>query len=286
LSRLINYLRSARSAEVTMMIGFPVTGILFAFSKFSELFNPDVFIFITAIFFLSSAIYSFNALAGISEDENNERLKNDLGSNKKKFFQGSMVLFIFLFVTLFSLIDAVLVLLSIFSFFLWFSYSFPRKGLKYKPLAGTFVHFIGQMIHFHMGYIIIGEFSAFSFLVSIYFALLFSSGHINHELIDYEADREMRINSGAVYFGKSQWEKLSGILFLSSTLYIVILIISGILDPFQGIPFAIAGALHCIYRIKTLKKDLSKTRFLKERSFYRATYFTGGVVFVITKVLL
>jgi len=282
--RIVDCLKSARSAEVTMMLGFPATGLLFSFSQLSHLFSMKTLMFMAAIFFLSSAIYSFNALSGIKEDEKNERLKNDLGSSKMFFFKISLTIFIVLFVLLFYIIDLTLLILSIISFFLWFLYSFPRTGLKYKPVAGTIIHFAGQIIHFHMGYIILSGFSLNSFLISIYFAILFSSGHLNHELIDYEADKTMEINSGAVFFGKKRWEEVSGYLFLSSTLYIIFLIMSGIVVTLEGIPFAFAGIIHFIYRILYLKNDLTKMRFLKERKFYRIIYFIAGILFIIVKV--
>ena len=285
MAKAFNYLKTARSAEVTMMLGFPATGILFAFSTVSQLLSKESFFFMIAIFFLSSAIYSFNALSGIKEDESNERLKKDLGPQKKVFFIVTLLTFILLFIVFFYIIDLKLVFLSIFSFLLWSLYSFPRNGLKYKPVFGTTIHFVGQIIHFHMGYIIIDSFSLRSFLISIYFAILFASGHINHELIDYEADKKMKINSGAVYFGKKVWEKLSCILFLISTIYITALIFSGIVNRLHCLPFAAAGTVHLLYRLIFLKDNLEEERFLKERFFYRIAYFTAGLCFLLLKLV-
>ncbi len=285
MKKIFKYLKAARSAEVTMMLGFPATGILFAFSAPEQLFGINSFLFVIAIFFLSSAIYSFNALSGIREDEKNERLKKDLGSEKKIFFISTLLLFIFLFIVFFFLIDLKLVFLSTLSFFIWFLYSFPGKGLKYKPVLGTMVHFAGQIIHFHMGYIIIENFSLESLLISIYFAILFASGHINHELIDYESDKQMKINTGAVYFGKKIWEKLSFFMFLAATIYMVILIFSGVADPLHCIPFALAGITHLLYRQIFLKNELTTERFIKERSFYRGVYFISGISFLVLKLV-
>jgi lycopene elongase/hydratase (dihydrobisanhydrobacterioruberin-forming) len=284
LNNLFNYLKSARCAEVTMMLGFPATGLLFAFSSYEQLLNKNTFIFLIAIFFLSSAIYSFNALAGIKEDEKNERLKENLGSDRKIFFIVTLFLFSVIFLALFFTIDKHLGLFSIISFFLWFSYSFPKLGFKYRPVAGTAIHFLGQIIHFHMGYMIISNFSATSMFISIYFALLFSSGHINHELIDHDADKKMNVNSGAVYFGKNIWEKVSFIMFGSSTVYMVFLITAGIVEMLYGIPFVVAGTFHIVYRAIFLKAQFERKRFVKERSFYRIAYFFAGLFFMILKL--
>ncbi len=283
--QLLSYIKSARSAEVTMMLGFPATGILFAFSKPEELIKIEIFIFIVAIFFLSSAIYSYNALAGIKEDEENDRLKNDLGSNKKSFFKWSLAVFVTMFIFLFSFIDILLAILSMVSFLLWFLYSFPEKGLKYRPVAGTVIHFTGQIIHFHMGYIILKDMGIHSLLVSVYFAILFASGHINHELIDYEADKAMNVSSGAVFFGKKKWEKVSFMLFLFSTFYLIILMLLKVTEFVICWPFILAGTVHSVYRLKYLRKDLTRIRFLKERTFYRTVYFLSGAAFLTLKIL-
>ena len=42
-----------------------------------------------------------------------------------------------------------------------------------------------------MGYVILEPLSLNSFFISIYFALLFSAGHLHHEVIDYEADKKL-----------------------------------------------------------------------------------------------
>lgn len=283
MGKAIEFLKSTRSAEVAMMLGFPATGILFAFTDIRQLFSLKVIIFTLATFALSSAIYAFNAWAGYSEDVENERL-SDL-KNKKKFFIYSMILFIILFIVLYSLIDILLVVLSLISFFIWMVYSFPKKGFKYKPLLGTMIHFAGQVIHFQMGFAVLMKPDINSILISFYFALLFSAGHLNHELIDYEADRKMGINTGAVHFGKKNWEIVSSVLFSISTLYILVISTLKVVDFFYCLPFVAGGIIHIAHRLFLYKNDLSQKRFISERKFYRFVYFAAGIIFIILKEL-
>ncbi|HPS31414.1 MAG TPA: UbiA family prenyltransferase, partial [bacterium] len=283
MGKAIEFLKSNRSAEVAMMLGFPATGIMFAFNDIYQLFSLRVIIFIVATFALSSAVYAFNAWAGYSEDVENERLS--ALRNKKRFFIHSMILFIILFIILYALIDTLLVILSLISFCLWMIYSFPKKGFKYRPLLGTLIHFAGQVIHFQMGFAVLIKPDINSILISFYFALLFSGGHLNHELIDYDADKKMGINTGAVYFGKRNWEIVSSVLFSISTLYILVISTLKIANFFYCLPFVAGGIIHIAHRLFLYKNDLSQKRFISERKFYRFVYFAAGIIFIILKEL-
>ncbi|MGI6395462.1 MAG: UbiA family prenyltransferase [bacterium] len=280
---VINFFKSSRSTEVAMMLGFPATGVLFAFSKFEQLVSLPVIVFVMATFALSLAIYAFNAWAGAEEDIENERLPEL--KRKKSFFIKSTALFVVIFISLYLLINPMLALFSVASFLLWALYSFPKKGFKYKPVAGTFIHFIGQVLHFQMGFSVLSVLNYNSFLISFYFALLFCAGHINHELIDYESDKKMGTKTGAVYFGKEKWEKLSFLIFSFSTLYILTLTLFKAADIILVWSFILAGVIHAAYKLMLCSGNLSKERFLKERKFYRFIYFLAGTLFIVTKAL-
>ena len=284
MNKVLSFLKSARSAEVALMIGFPITGALVAFDSVSDLFTVDLLLFILGVFFLCSAVYSFNGWAGMAEDEKNIRLSALKG--KRKFFLFSLIIFIVSFIIIFSLLSSFLVISSIVSFFLWMVYSFPKKGFKYKPVLGTLIHFVGQILHFEMGYSVIKETDSFSLLVSIYFALLFSAGHINHELIDYEADKEAGTQTGAVYFGKKAWTYVSFILFSGATLFLLWTSVTKTINIIIFFPFIAAGFIHVARKLMTYRYDFSRERFLSERSFYRFAYFVAGVLFVVIKGLM
>jgi 4-hydroxybenzoate polyprenyltransferase len=165
-------------------------------------------------------------------------------------------------------------------------YSFPKKGFKYKPVLGTLTHFVGQILHFEMGYSIIKETGSFSLLISIYFALLFSAGHINHELIDYEADKTAGTQTGAVYFGKKTWAYVSFFLFTGSTVFLLYISIIKVVNIIVVFPFIAAGFIHVARKLMTYRYDFSRDRFLTERSFYRFAYFVAGILFVVIKGLM
>ena len=282
MKQLAAFIKSARFAEVSILLGFPMIGLFFAFTSPDQLFSLPVILFAAAIFSLFTAIYAFNGLAGTEDDKHNSRLSDLAG--KRRSFIVTLVVSLLLSLILFFLIKPVLAAFSALSFLLWGIYSFPKKGFKYRPVLGTLIHFIGQIIHFLMGYAVLAPVDKGSAAASVYFALLFSAGHINHELIDHDADEKSGIKTGAVRFGVSAWEKVSFLLFLTAALYISALsMIEKELLP-VCFPFITAGFIHIIFKICTFKKASVQTKFLEERLFYRILYFAAGIVFIAAKI--
>jgi len=276
------FIKSARFAEVSILLGFPMIGLFFAFKSAEELVSLPVFLFAAAIFSLFTAIYAFNGLAGTEDDKNNSRLADLAG--KRRSFIVTIAVSLVLSILLFLLIKPLLAAFSAVSFLLWCVYSFPKKGFKYRPVLGTLIHFIGQLIHFLMGYAVLAQVDGKSAAASVYFALLFSAGHINHELIDHDADEKSGIKTGAVCFGVSAWEKVSFALFTLAAVYISVLpALDKKLLP-ACFPFMIAGFIHIIFKICTFKKAPAQAKFLEERHFYRILYFAAGIVFIAAKI--
>lgn len=282
MKRISAFIKSARFAEVSILLGFPMIGLFFAFRSADQLISLPVFLFAAAIFSLFTAIYAFNGLAGIDEDGENDRLA-DLAGRRRSFI-ATLAVSLVLSLVLFFLIKPVLAVFSAVSFLLWCIYSFPKKGFKYRPVLGTLIHFVGQIIHFLMGYAVLAPVDGGSAAASVYFALLFSAGHINHELIDHDADEKAGTRTGAVCFGVKAWEKVSFALFLIAALYISALsLIERELLPIC-FPFIIAGIIHIVFKICTLKKVSAQAKFLEERSFYRVLYFAAGLLFIAAKI--
>ena len=282
MNKIPAFIKSARFAEVSILLGFPMIGLFFAFQSADQLIQLPVFLFAAAIFALFTAIYAFNGLAGTEDDKHNSRL-SDLKGVKNSFI-ATLIVSLILSLALFFLIKPVLAALSALSFLLWCIYSFPKKGFKYRPILGTLIHFAGQILHFLMGYTVLAPVDGRSAAVAVYFALLFSAGHINHELIDHDADEKAGTKTGAVCFGVPAWEKVSFALFLLSALYISAL--SALEKELLPVcfPFIIAGTIHIIFKICSFKKAPLQAKFLAERSFYRILYFAAGVAFIAARI--
>ena len=282
MKQLCAFVKSARFAEVSILLGFPMIGLFFAFGSVRELFSLNVFLFVIAIFALFTAIYAFNGLAGTEDDKHNSRLSDLAG--KRLSFIVTLAVSLALSLFVFFFIRPELAAFALVSFLLWCVYSFPKKGFKYRPGLGTLVHFVGQTLHFLMGYAVLAPVDGTSAAASVYFALLFSAGHINHELIDHDADEKSGIRTGAVCFGVKKWEKVSFFLFALAAVYITALALAepGLFSV--CLPFAAAGIAHGAFKIHAFKKPSEQAKFLAERSFYRVAYFVAGICFIAAKI--
>lgn len=282
MSKLAAFFKSARFVEVAIMLGFPVIGLIFAFDEPEQLLSPEPFLFVVGIFALFTAIYACNGLCGADEDTENERLAGLRG--RKRSFVVTLLISLIVSFACFFCINPLLLGMAAISMALWTLYSFPKIGFKYRPLLGTFLHFAGEILHFLMGYIVIREIDAGAVLASVYFALLFAAGHLNHELIDYDSDRKTGIKTGAVTFGKRNWEILSLAAASVSTLYLVVLLLTGAV-PKAAAFFAAAGVCHVVFRLLRIGLEPAQQKYLAERRFYRAAYFAAGVMFILVKVI-
>ena len=65
MKRISAFIKSARFAEVSILLGFPLIGIFFAFESAEQLVSTPVLFFVLAVFLLFTAIYAFNGLAGM-----------------------------------------------------------------------------------------------------------------------------------------------------------------------------------------------------------------------------
>ena len=284
MNKFLAFIKSARFAEISILLGFPMIGLFFAFKSPDELISLPAILFAAAVFALFTAIYAFNGLAGIESDRHNSRLSDLKG--KRTSFIVTLAISLSLSLVLFFLIKPVLALFSLISFMLWCLYSFPEKGFKHRPVSGTLIHFAGQIIHFLMGYTVLAQIDAGSIAAAVYFAILFSAGHINHELIDHDADEKAGTRTGAVCFGVRRWEKVSFVLFLLAALYITVLAFAEKEKFLICIPFTVAGFLHIIFKACTMKKAPVQEKFLAERSFYRILYFAAGLLFILAKLFI
>ena len=263
------------------MLGFPLVGVLFAVNDLSIAAIGKGTWFLFAILFLFISIYTFNAYSGRNPDSENPRLVSVRQGEERKFL-AITALFLVLSSLALWVLDIALMVLGLISFLLWAFYSYPEIGLKNRPIAGTLVHFVSQNIHFQMGYLVLAAVSTRSLLVGVFFALLFSGGHIQHELIDYEADKKATIRTNAVEFGREKALAIELAIFLAAAIYWLFLFGQGILTPYEFYPFAAASALQLITLLVLWRRIADDQRYsLLNRSLYRLYFLLAGLAFML-----
>ncbi len=273
--------RWLRIGESALMLGFPLVGVLFAINEISGTNIGSAIWFAIAIFLLSISIYTFNAYCGRNWDSDNPRLAVNKGDSER-FYLLIPIFSLIMSILALWLLDITLAVLALVNFILWALYSYPRIGFKNKPIAGTIVHFLSQILLFQMGYLVLSAVSARSILASIFFALLFSGGHLQHEVIDYKVDKEAGIRTNAVVFGPRTAEKIEFSIFLFAAIYWSLLYYVEVIYRYEYLPFVLASCLQLTTMLIFGVKIAEEQRFsLLNRALYRFYFLVAGIFFMI-----
>ena len=203
--QIIKIAKSVRAAESLLLTGFIIIGGIYSLMFISSIKALDFILLFGISYSLMLSVYTANALLGKKHDKINPRLKS------LTLFTSNYYLILTILLYSFSAILCLLfypktIGFQIAIFVLCFIYAIPGFG-KHLPLVGTFFHFFVGIIQFNFAFLFFAPISIHSFLISLYFALIFSAGHLHHEVIDYEADFKNKIKSSAVKWGFKTIEK-------------------------------------------------------------------------------
>lgn len=279
-----NLYKALRVLETLLMSGFFIIGSFFGVSDYTDyIVVKKIGIIGIVTFFTILSIYAYNAYAGVNEDAVNKRLASlSFYRAKEYLFLGIAFLLIALF---FSLLigKPLYTLFTVIIFIIWMGYAYPAKGLKYKPYWGTVLHFLAQIIHFNLCYYVVHSLNIFAISVSVYFAIAFSIGHLNHEIIDSDTDIKARVKNTVAQ--KGVFFVLALIVFLCSInmIYVLLLYLLNLIDFslffILFIPAAGHWLLYVFFNVR------AKDNALLIRSVYRLLYFLALLVFVLAKIL-
>jgi 4-hydroxybenzoate polyprenyltransferase len=278
LTYLKKYIKLFRIKESLQITGFFIIGYFFAAESIDSV---NFFHFLTGSYLLVFSFYAFNSYAGYQDDLSNKRL-GDVSFISKKIFLLISILALILSLILFSeheyLFSSVIII-----FFLGYFYS-VNGGAKYIPFLGTSVHFIVEIFQFNIAFIFVhGTVTFESFFISLYFGTLFSAGHIHHELIDFESDKNAGIKTIPAVIGLGNANYLCFLLFFLSFLYLLLLFKLNYITTIALLPFSLAFTTHLIIWIY-LEKTKGVINFLKlHRTIYRTLYFLAGILFLTLK---
>src|SRR5262249_32269009 len=78
------------------------------------------------------------------------------------------------------------------------------------------LHFIGGSLHFLLGYATFTAVDTRGVAISIFFALVFTAGHLMQETRDFEGDQRNGIRTNAVVFGKERTFLAGFVLFTAA----------------------------------------------------------------------
>jgi 4-hydroxybenzoate polyprenyltransferase len=279
LSRLV---LSVRWDEVFVLQGAPLIGASFAIHTFNvdNLLELAVFAFASCL--LVAHVFVFNDWSGIHSDvKDSNRVtwtfltrgvsRSALGILSVVLLGLSLLLFAFLGKTSLSLAIA-LAGSSVL-------YSAPIFDLKAEPIFNSLLHLVGGTLHFLLGYATFAVLDARAVAIGGFFGLVFTAGHVTHEVRDHDGDLVNGIRTNAVTFGKRRTFVAGLILF--TVAYAVL----AALAVFALIPrlLVLAAALypvHLYMSIQTMHDGLSFESLRRLQTWYRLMFAVIGIMMV------
>lgn len=276
-------LKALRVTEISVKTGFILIGALFSLKQI----NPENSIILSQLFLISFiaglGVYAINSFFGYHPDSQNSRLSSQFHLSKKQFGFIAIICVGIILLWLFYL-DYRLGVLSFIVFGLWTIYVVPSVNLKGRPFGGLIIAFLAQMTHFSIGVYFVGDYSMELFYWCIFFALIFTTGHIWHELIDFDADKLAGNTSTSVMIGKYNSAWLGQVFFFLSTVYLAIVSYLELLEMSMVIPFFLAYiAQRLFFRVMKIRNDQSQEKIFKYRRLYMLSYFIATFIVIGVK---
>lgn len=155
----------------------------------------------------------------------------------------------------------------------------PRFG-KSTPIVASVNHLIGGALHFLLGYTLLRAVDAHGLLISLFFGLVFSGGHLNQEVRDYAADLHNGIHTSAVVFGCRRTFIASLCTFTAAYALLAGLAALGILPRLLMWSTGV-WALHVAWSLQALRRGLGFETALWMQQRYRLLFAFIGLALLV-----
>lgn len=156
-------------------------------------------------------------------------------------------------------------------------YSMRPCAAKGVPVLGSFLHLLGGVLHFHLGYSLFGTFGGRSLALSTFFALTFAAGHLMQEVRDHDADLPSGIRTSAVAFGRTAAFVAGLVLFALADAVLVGMAVCDVV-PRALVLAAPFFVLHLGWSLQTLRAGLTFESVRRLRRRYRGLYVVIGML--------
>lgn len=287
-SRLDFYIQTARLPEVLMICGAPFLGALLTIPDLTLGSIGRAAYVIAGILALAIHVYLYNAWAGLVYDQADPRRRVDpllRGQLKPVKALAASLVSLGISLAMFLSLSISLFLIALVEAGLWFLYAHPRIGLKRIPVVPTLLHVVGGTLAVYLACAAMEGMSLKNIWVSFYFGLVLGAGHLNHELLDCEADRLGNFKTSPIRFGKKPVFIASFIVFTFSTAYFCGLTAAGVLPGSIAWGLVAVYPLYCMSVFRAYGAGFSAAALQRLRSQYRALYVAAGIYMTLILLL-
>jgi 4-hydroxybenzoate polyprenyltransferase len=287
-ARLLPRLLSCiRFDEVLVLQGAPLLGAVFSMGRFTIERVVTLSVFAAGSCFLVAHVFVLNDWSGMSSDLRDPNratevfMTRGIGRAEIGYLWVALLAASLLLLGQFGPLTLVIALMIA---GLSALYSAPASQLKGVPLLNSALHFVGGMLHFLLGYSVFRIVDARSLEIGCFFALVFSGGHLTHEVRDLAGDRRNGIRTNAVKFGKAQSFAAGLALFTIADILLVGLAARGTV-PRELVLVALLYPLHLYWSRRALHGGLTFESVRRLQARYRALYAIMGLMMMLTVLL-
>ena len=270
-----------------MMMGIPFLVILFTVPDVGLSHAPRGAYVVAATFALALHVYLFNAWAGQPFDRHDRHKKHwhtvDGTLSREPVLVLSVVSLV-VSATTFLAISWLPFLCCVAIALLWMAYAHPSVALKRITLVPTLIHLVAGVLTALLAQGSFGRFDSAGVLIGAYFGLVLAGGHLVHELLDLDADRDSGFRTSAIRFGRGPVFLVSALLFTAST------VLFGGLTWVGAVPLGALGGPLFVYPfylywwVGAYRAGLTHEAVYRFRSRYRAAYIVAGIGMALAAV--
>jgi 4-hydroxybenzoate polyprenyltransferase len=233
---------------------------------------------------LTAHVFVFNDWAGHSNDVSDPRRATRVFGHRgisSRDVAGLAAALLIAATLLLAVVGAPTVLIGSAIAALSFLYSGSSSWGKGRPIVASLIHVVGGTFHFLLGYTVGHAVDARGVAIGIFFGLVFTGGHLNQEVRDYDADLRNGILTNAVAFGRRRTFLSSLLVFTAAYAMLAFLASFGILAR-PLIWSALLWPWHVACSLRALRSDLGfeAARWMQRR--YRLLFALLGLAMLLT----
>jgi 4-hydroxybenzoate polyprenyltransferase len=275
-----------RSLEVAVLQGSPALGMVLAMGWLGPSLLPQIVLLLVGSTLLVAHVFAFNDWSDADLDAEAPRKAESsflrLGTTRRQMLAFSVVLGAAALAVL-AVLPIPVPLFGGAVLGAGLLYSAPGFGLKRVPVLSSLIHVAGQGLHFLMGYALVVPLDGRGLRLALFFALVFTAGHLNQEVRDHDGDRKSGIRTNAVVFGRRFALFASGALFTLAFACLGWLAWRGDLPaPAVWLTGLFAVYAVALWRAVTTGITFEAVTYLQK--IYRGVFYVIGIVLIALQI--
>lgn len=283
---LVRLLSCIRFDEVLVLQGAPLLGVIFAMDRLTSHTAVTLLLLAAGNSLLVAHVFLLNDWSGVEHDLHDPSRSSGVFLNRgiRRAEIGGLLL-VLLMLSLWTLgrLGAATLMIGMMIAVASALYSLPHLYMKGVPLVNSLLHFGSGVLHFLLGYSALRPPDARGWEIGLFFATIFSAGHLTQEVRDVEADSRNGIQTNAVRFGKEKSFVAGFALFTCANALLVALAMNGAVPQVLAWVAALYP-LHLYWTRQAWRAGLTSQSVRRLQARYRWLYAGIGVA-MVTAVL-